>query len=65
MLTTLILVAFVMLIAFGAMAVGVLLGRSPIKGSCGGIGAGEDCPCGRKADDTCKRRGLTLPVHDD
>ncbi|MEE4296691.1 MAG: hypothetical protein V2J20_08760 [Wenzhouxiangella sp.] len=47
MLTTLILSAAVMLVLFIAMMVGVLMGREPIKGSCGGIGAGGQCPCGR------------------
>ena len=45
MLTTLILSAAVMLVLFIAMMVGVLMGREPIKGSCGGIGG--ECPCGR------------------
>lgn len=29
---------------FAAMAVGVLLGRRPIKGSCGGVGGSVGCP---------------------
>ncbi|MEE4637759.1 MAG: hypothetical protein V2J42_03360 [Wenzhouxiangella sp.] len=47
MLTTLILSALLMLILFAAMMIGVLMGRGPIKGSCGGIGSQGDCPCGR------------------
>lgn len=39
---------------FVAMAVGVLLGRPPIRGSCGGLGAvgiKEDCAfCGGRPD---------------
>ncbi|MFW5815878.1 MAG: (Na+)-NQR maturation NqrM [Wenzhouxiangella sp.] len=47
MLTTLILSAAVMLALFVAMMVGVLMGRAPIKGSCGGLGGTGECPCGR------------------
>lgn len=41
---------FITMLVFGlviaAMAVGVLVGRSPIKGSCGGMGAlGVDAAC--------------------
>lgn len=33
-------------LVFAAMAVGVIAGRSPIKGSCGGLGAlGIDAAC--------------------
>ncbi len=47
MLTTLILSALLILALFVAMMVGVLMGRAPIKGSCGGIGGQAECPCGR------------------
>ena len=48
MSTILFSVGFFLLMAL-AMAIGVMAGRKPIKGSCGGIGAmsGADCPvCG-------------------
>ncbi|MGY4876394.1 (Na+)-NQR maturation NqrM [Vreelandella aquamarina] len=56
-----------MLLVMGAMAVGVILGRKPIAGSCGGlnqIGMKNGCDiCGGK-DDVCeeenrKRRGVS------
>lgn len=47
MLVTLILSIVLMLILFAAMMVGVLMGRAPIKGSCGGVGSQAECPCGR------------------
>ncbi len=51
-MTTLILTIFVLLFVVAATSVGVMMGRKPIKGSCGGVGAalGEKdylCPvCG-------------------
>lgn len=53
----------VTLAAFGlfiaAMAIGVMFGRRPIQGSCGGLGraTGEDCDfCGKKDTEECQRR---------
>lgn len=37
----------IMLLSVGGMAIGVMMGRAPIAGSCGGIGAaGVDSSCG-------------------
>lgn len=55
MLLTLVLSVVLMLLLFAAMMVGVLMGRQPIKGSCGGIGNQADCPCGRTPA-TCAER---------
>lgn len=50
-MTTLLLVFFGMLLIGLAMSIGVLFGRGPIKGSCGGIAIkgeqGECSICGR------------------
>ncbi|MFM7783119.1 MAG: (Na+)-NQR maturation NqrM [Gammaproteobacteria bacterium] len=47
--TTLAISLLVLLLVFAALAIGLIAGRGPIKGSCGGIAAmtREDCPiCG-------------------
>lgn len=55
---TVILMSFVlMLVLVAAMAIGVLLGRQPIKGSCGGVGAAlgeKDYTCEICGDDPNK-----------
>ncbi|HMP80892.1 MAG TPA: (Na+)-NQR maturation NqrM, partial [Pirellulaceae bacterium] len=35
----------VFVLAFAAMAVGTMMGRKPIQGSCGGMGSGGDAGC--------------------
>lgn len=55
MLLTLGLTAALMMVLFIAMAIGVLMGRKPISGSCGGI-ASKGCPCSKKAREACAAR---------
>ncbi len=55
MLMTFILTALLMLFLVGAMAIGVIMGRKPISGSCGGLGSKAGCPCGRKPGDPCSK----------
>jgi uncharacterized protein len=54
-LLTILLTILIFGALFAAMAVGVLLGRPPIKGSCGGLGAvgiKENCEfCGGRPED--------------
>ena len=42
----------VLALAVAAMAVGVIFGRSPIRGSCGGVAGGGCAVCGGQ----CERR---------
>jgi len=56
-MVTLFLISFiVMLIAVSAMAIGVILGRSPIKGSCGGLNTIKGLECGVCIKPCAKRR---------
>lgn len=44
-MTTVILSIIVVLMSAGGLAIGLLFGRGPIKGTCGGLacGSGTDC----------------------
>lgn len=65
---TWLIVFIVMLVVVGAMAVGVMAGRRPIMGSCGGIallGIEKECSfCGGKREN-CKRRQDGHEHHDE
>ena len=56
MLIEILLVFALMLLSFGAISVGVIAGRQPIKGSCGGIGSSCDS-CQGDAAKCPKREG--------
>ncbi|MFT5889550.1 MAG: hypothetical protein ACI9BO_002377 [Zhongshania sp.] len=43
-MATIVAAIFVMLLIVGAMSIGVLMGRKPIAGSCGGVGAALSDP---------------------
>lgn len=52
-MTTFIIVFTMLMLAGAAMAIGVIFGRKPIKGSCGGLGTvGVERACGCK--DVCE-----------
>ena len=54
-MTTFIIVFIMLMLAGAAMAIGVIFGRKPIKGSCGGLGAGGvERACGCK--DVCENQ---------
>jgi uncharacterized protein len=45
--------AIIVLLAFGGMAIGVMAGRGPLKGGCGGSGGACDGHCAKR----CERHG--------
>ena len=53
LLTTLLITFAVMLSVIAAMAIGVMNGRKPISGSCGGLNGGGCELCSGKGD--CRR----------
>ncbi len=50
---TIVLSFVIMLAVIAAMSIGVISGRKPIKGSCGGVGGGR---CELCSGDECRRR---------
>lgn len=50
-MTTLFLAFVIILLAIAGLAVGVMVGRAPIKGSCGGLACVKGIDCG-----LCKAR---------
>ena len=45
------IIAFI--VAVAALATGVLFGRPPLRGSCGGL-AGGRCACGAESEEACR-----------
>ena len=45
-MATLLLAFVIILLAIAGLAVGVMLGRAPIKGSCGGLACAKGIDCG-------------------
>ena len=58
---TVVISAAVMGLIMTVMAVGVILGRSPLKGSCGGKG-GPECVCDAFEQEKCKARERMLKL---
>lgn len=62
MLLTIVVSIAIVLLLFAGMAIGVLMGRAPVKGSCGGLGAvgvrGDCGVCGRKVGEACAKERL-------
>ena len=58
---TLLLSFILIALAIAAMGIGVMAGREPIKGSCGGLNAGGCALCSGK----CRERGDTTTTEAD
>jgi len=56
-LSTLLLFALIV----AAMAVGVAFTGRRLRGSCGGMGAGDDCSCSKARQAKCKAEGRPTP----
>jgi len=50
-MTTLLATIALVVIAIGAMSIGVVMGRRPLQGSCGGVGR---CSCGASDPSQCR-----------
>lgn len=63
-MATFLLTLLLITTVIGAMALGVIFGRKPIAGSCGGLGAmGQECEFGCKKP--CSKRLARLDASDD
>ena len=58
-MTVVLLTIGILGIIMSGMAVGVMLGNSPLKGSCGGEG-GPDCVCDAFEQKRCEKREKLL-----
>ncbi|TAN51666.1 MAG: (Na+)-NQR maturation NqrM [Methylococcaceae bacterium] len=62
---TMFLISFAIIaVVFLIMAVGVMFGRHPIRGSCGGHGGGE-CVCSEAKQEVCENRKQRLAAEQD
>ena len=63
-MSTFLITLAVIVLVVGAMAIGVILGRKPIAGSCGGLATlGDECEFGCKKP--CSKRAARLQANPD